>query len=534
MLRYSVSVIFWDEWDIVPLIDHLRTGTLTLQQLWTLHNGHRLLVPNLVFLLVAQLAAFDTRVLMYLSAGLLIISFILLVVTYRRREDSLLGIAPVAYLMFSLAQWENALMGFQVAWYIVLACLFGLIYCLEQSGRNRPAFASGVALSIVASLSSLQGLLLWPVGFIYTMRGNFTWRQRVAWASFGLVTALVYFRHFGRGGSWLSHSVSHPLESAKFFLVAIGSVIPMGKLGGYVPSLFLEGLFGLLLCALSVYVIIAGGTRARSDEAFLAPITLVTFALMFNIMLAAGRTGLWGGLKAAELSRYSTYNLLLLVGDYLALLRLLMTRQGREATIVALVGAVAVLMFVQVAVSSWVGLQMGKEAFRNRIQGADLVVNYRIAPASLIASYNAYPDPEIFRARAAVAERYRLSVFATPDAAVYAEAGVVPGGRIVRMLPPPPSLASSLQRDGSLRQAWKVLSAIYFQRSDLQMAFPQTSPNYIADLLSWAATLGVTTDSESAFLIPYKKQLLFMREALAKSARVSARPDSDGPRLFFH
>ena len=519
VLRYSVNVIYWDEWDIVPLIDHLRTRTLTLQQLWTLHSGHRMLVPNLMFLLIAQFAAFDTRVLVYLSAGLLIISFILLVATYRRRETSFLGIVPVAYLMFSLAQWENALWGFQVAWYLILACLIALIYCLEQSGRNRPAFALGIALAVVASFSSLQGLSLWPVGFIYLLRGNFTPRQRITWLSFGLTTALVYFRHFGVEGSLLSHSTSHVLESAEFFLVAVGSVIPVDKLGAFVPRFLLEGLLGLVLCALSVYVIIAGCSRARSDEALLAPITLVSFALIFNILLAVGRTGVWGGLEQAEQPRYTTYNLLLLVGTYLALLHLLRVKRGREAPIAGGAGAFVLLMFVQVAVSSWVGLEIGSGALRNRIQGADLVVNYRIAPASLIAGYNAYPEPDVFRARAAVVERYHLSVFATPDAAVYAEAGVVPGGRIGRMLPPPQPLAPSFHQDSSLWLAWKVLSAMYFQRPDLQMAFPPTSADYIANLLSWATKSGVTTDSESAFLIPHKKQLLYMREAIAKSAR---------------
>src|SRR5215471_18914774 len=121
--RYSVNVLSWDEWDIVPLIHSLRSGTLTLAQLWSPHNEHRMLVPNLIFLLVAQIARFDTTVLMYLSACLLIISYLLLVLIYRKRQHSLLGVVPVAYLLFSLAQWENILWGFQLAWYIVLACL---------------------------------------------------------------------------------------------------------------------------------------------------------------------------------------------------------------------------------------------------------------------------------------------------------------------------------------------------------------------------------------------------------------------------
>src|SRR5438034_3701897 len=102
--RYSVNVLSWDEWDIVPLIHSLRSGTLTLAQLWGPHNEHRMLVPNLIFLLVAQIARFDTTVLMYLSACLLIISYVSFVLIYRKWQPSLLGVVPVAYLMFSLPQ----------------------------------------------------------------------------------------------------------------------------------------------------------------------------------------------------------------------------------------------------------------------------------------------------------------------------------------------------------------------------------------------------------------------------------------------
>jgi hypothetical protein len=512
--RYGVNVLSWDEWDIVPLIHSLRSGTLTLAQLWSPHNEHRMLVPNLIFLLVAQIARFDTTVLMYLSACLLIISYVLLVLLYRKRQHSLLGVVPVAYLLFSLAQSENILWGFQLAWYIVLACLFGVMYCLEQPANNRLAFASGIIVAVVGSCSSFPGLFVWPVGLIYLMGGKFTLRQRLIWMGFGLLTVLVYFAGSGigaTGGSLLSRLVSHPFQSGKYFFVAVGSVIPMGRAGQFV-----QGLFGLVLCAFGVYVAIAGGIRARSDRAFLAPIALVAFALIFDVMLAVGRS--ISGVAQAESSRYTAYNLLLMVGVYLALLRLLTARDEHDAVIPALAGAFALLMFIQISVSSWAGLAAGKGTLHSRIQAADLVVNYRTAPASLIIHY-LNPIPENFRAWAAILEQDRLSVFATPNAAVYAQVGIVPGGRIGSVVPIPQPLAAPLQRDASLSRAWRVLSALYFLRPDLQQAFPQTSADYIANLLSWATTSGVTADSDSAFLIPYTEQLRYLRAVITGSAR---------------
>jgi hypothetical protein len=165
-----------------------------------------------------------------------------------------------------------------------------------------------------------------------------------------------------------------------------------------------------------------------------------------------------------------------------------------EITIhVRLAGVLALLMALQIADSFRGGLAIGKASFRSRVEAADILVNFATAPASLITSH-LYPDPAIFRARAAIAAKDRLSVFATPDAAAYSAAGIVPGGQVGRMLPIPGPLAFLLQRNGPVSRAWTVLSSLYFARPDLQAAFPQTSEDYIGKLLTWATTYGVTID----------------------------------------
>jgi hypothetical protein len=181
-------------------------------------------------------------------------------------------------------------------------------------------------------------------------------------------------------------------------------------------------------------------------------------------------------------------------------------------------GALALLMVLQIGDSFRVGLAIGKMSYRGRVEAADILVNFAVAPASLITSH-LYPDPGIFRARAAIAAKDRLSVFATPAAPAYLAAGIVPGGQVGRMLPIPRGLALLLQQNGSVSRAWNVLSSLYFARPDLQAAFPQTSEEYIVKLLTWAVTSGVTTDSDYAYLLPYREQLLDMGRAIGRSAR---------------
>ncbi len=86
---------------------------------------------------------------------------------------------------------------------------------------------------------------------------------------------------------------------------------------------------------------------------------------------------------------------------------------------------------------------------------------------------------------------------------------VVPPG--LPSVPPLPSrgrLAEALRSSVKDGNAWRVLSAVYDARHDLQATFRESSPDFDQRLLEWASSYGVTVDSDALVLRPYRSEFI--------------------------
>ena len=531
---YGVNFIFWDEWDSVPMVHHFLAGNLTFSDVWSRHNENRMLLPNLFFLLNAEFNHFNTKFEMFVSGIFLLISFLMIVKVYRSRTHRALSwMIPVSFLMFSFSQYENILWGFQVAWYFILVCLIGVFYLLEsphESGRQAGRFWFSVFLATSASFSSFQGLLLWPAGLLYLLANRFDRTQRIIWIVSGACVTGLYFTHLGFHKMGVSLApIYHPIESFKFLLIAIGSVIPVSS--GYFqlpPFGFHPAEFtGALLLLLGGGVIVQGIRKGPDDKSYLLPAGLCLFAILFDLSLVGGRQQF--GLLQATAPHYTTYNLLLIVGIYLGLLRelqnlrvnpirfiVVMLRFSPNSSIQldnvnalrTITGVVFCIAFVQVLVSYYVGLKEGKDFYRSRVKGAQLLVNHDLAPDLLITNY-ATGNAALFRKEAPFLESHDLSVFATSNVIVYRKKGLP-----VKLLPAPYQIEFLLKKDPALARAWTTLSMIYDVRGDLQKAFPLDSPKSVNDLISWTLN---TTDNLRPLVDKYRNNLIFIRGKLVSS-----------------
>src|SRR6476620_11548249 len=59
--RYGVNVPYADEWTNLLRVEKWDTGRLTFDDLIRPHNGHRILVPRLIFLAFAEMAHGNVR-----------------------------------------------------------------------------------------------------------------------------------------------------------------------------------------------------------------------------------------------------------------------------------------------------------------------------------------------------------------------------------------------------------------------------------------------------------------------------------------
>jgi len=385
VLRYGVNVPFQDTWNgTLPVLHEYVQGHLTLAALWQPHNENRMLVPNLILVLLDSLTRMNQLVDMLISATMLVAACgVICWLAVHVHRMSLIWLVPCPAVMLAVLQTENALWAFQLAWSLIVL-LTAVTLTLLEIGRDRWLFLLlACATAGLASFSSLQGLLIWPVGLAYGLASGWRFRPAGVWVAFGIACLAVYWYHFGpvHPASDPLAMLSQPVTSIRFMLILIGA-----------PFVYHRLAMGI------VVVCIAGATaflalRTHSWRRCRVGFALIATSLLFDVLVTAGRGNL--GLAQATASRYSTYNLMLLVGIYLVavaasgpLRRLTDGDQVRDERPWGwgLVAICACAMAWQFSMSLPYGLEQG-EGFSARLsQGAALLRDYRTSSASALAS----------------------------------------------------------------------------------------------------------------------------------------------------
>lgn len=419
--RYGTDLIFWDDWTVVPAIDAAIHHHLAFAQLWSQHNENRPLFPNLLFVAFGLLDRFDTKTIMYFSAALFSASYFTVIHLYRRYFGRPLGslqILLIGLVWFSPAGLENALWGYQLAWFLVVAELVGLLYIFSRPGVTGYTFAAAISLSIVASYTAFQGLFLWPIGLLCLLvradRQRSSFPLAITWCTTAVVVIVVYFRRFdfaaADGGS-VGYAIRHPLVTVTFLLKLVGAVFPTlpGRSSAAVGSV-------LLACSVMLLFQFLRHWRTQGD--LLLSVSLVSFGLLFDFGIASGR--IKNGTQVAPGSRYTLPSMMILVGLVLWVFarspRWRMANLDRPAAelrpFVPLGCAIGALLFQVLLSTSLVQLAANNHAGRER--GARTLVNLpRIPPdrqQRLVVRY-LYPSMEAVRPLILEAKEDRLSVF---------------------------------------------------------------------------------------------------------------------------
>ena len=404
-----MNVPIADTWNgSLPILRDLASGHLTLAALWAPHNENRMLFPALLVAFLDLHSGLNSKLDMYVGALFLIAAGGLLTwlaaKTLGQADARLVGV-PV--LALSLAQYENLLWAFQVAWFLILLCLVGALACLESPRRSWLLFALACVLGVIASWSSLQGLLTWPTGLVYLACAGRSRATMALWTAVGVFAGGVYGWHFP--STFLHPSLrfvfAHPALSLHYGLRLVGGVFP------WAPGSF--GLGVLVILGLALVAALQLGVTLRQLRLVLG---LITFALLFDIVVTLGRIHQ----NVPTSSRYTTYTLLLLVALYLLGLLLLNAWRGRTgrrgsaaggaAPIV--VGVIALLCCLQVGGSVTYGLKEGAAERAGREHAALVLREFRSEPDSALAAALFPPSGPYVREWAAWLQARRWSVFA--------------------------------------------------------------------------------------------------------------------------
>ncbi|HEY6538436.1 MAG TPA: hypothetical protein VI138_05275 [Candidatus Dormibacteraeota bacterium] len=408
VVHFGVNVPFKDEWSSVSLYRSFAEGRLSLSGLWAQHNENRLLFPNLLMLAFDRLSHFNTHTEMYGSAALLLLALVVTGYLFARTAGCrMVWFLPAALIVLGWLQYAVALQGYAIALYLLLACLPLSLLALDGSRGRRWLFVVAVALAVIASYSSAQGLAVWLAGLVMLVVGGQRPSRCWVWLACGCATVLIYLVDFqaSAAGGGVGWAARHGLSSLHFLSLLLGGILPAShefKIGVAVQT----GV-GAILLLLAVAAVVLGIWRRAARPQLALPLALISFTLVIDLMITAGRAHEAAQAGAAS-SRYLMFNLWLFAGIWLAYATWLV--QSRGFVIRALTVGLVALCLVQIGLSYHAGLVEGRSTHRLREEAAHLLIDYRTAPAPEVVRL-VDPDYASFRSLAPFLASHRLTVF---------------------------------------------------------------------------------------------------------------------------
>ncbi len=451
--HFGVNVVTGDQFDDVTVIRASYTHLFSWGALWSQHNENRIFFPNLVVLLLSRTTRYNIKIEEFVGMGMLFVSTALVILTHRRRapDTPWLYYCPVAILMLSIVQFGNLLWGFQMAWFLVLLAVTLTLFLLDRVTFSWPWLVLAMVVAVVASYSSLQGLLVWPAGLVLFYHRRRPWTMVVTWLAGAVVTMAGYFHNYDSHVATSPHgyAITHPLASLEYFGIGVGDVLGIPFRGGQAYNLWLVA-FGLIVVAVSVWVVIRYGVRRDEHGSGPFAVTLVILGLLFVAVITQGRIVL--GAWSASASRYTTFDLLIPAGVYLALLTRPTSRArgttaapaGRAVTasVERRLGSVdrwtvpaarifiGLLIVIQVAVSLPNAVKGARDNYTYQTKAAEILLHYRSIPKNeLVFELYIFSNARFIRQQAATLERHHLSVFAGTHQGLPAQDGPPPTTR---------------------------------------------------------------------------------------------------------
>jgi hypothetical protein len=421
----AVDMLRADQWFDISLIRRSFDGTLGLSTLWAQHGENRVFIQNVLTVVLAHVAHDNVLIDDYISAVMLVASAILVIVAHRRRSPSTPWIAywPVAIMLFSLAQ-GGALYGYALGWYIIMLSLAAVIFFLDRPALPWVVVGAAAAAALAGSVSSIQGLFVWPAGLVLLLQRARPPRVVLAWVGGALATTVLYFYGWdtAQGGS-VSYAIGHPVDALKFFVFVVGDVIAVPTQNVLRGTQYGIYALGLVIVGIALWALISFGFRIDRSSARPVGVSLVWFGVLFAGATAAGRVT--EGLSNASYSLYVMFDLLILVGAYLVVIdrpSVPAPQGGGLRWVPLMTVAVALTVSLQVVLGTVNGLSNARGNHQFDITAAIVTANIQRAPDGLVESQlgAGYESAAFIRQMTAFARARHLSLFSTTAAAWYA------------------------------------------------------------------------------------------------------------------
>lgn len=313
-----------DQWDLVPYLEKMESGTLRFPELWAQHNEHRIFFPRLVMLGLARLTDWDIRWELYTSFIIVLMTLFLfyklLKLTVNEELVPVLT-AVLAISIFSASQFGNWIWGWQMQIFMgnlgFAAALFSVV--------RWPGEWKGIVLAFCAALlagfSFSNGLLVFPIILALLIIDKREKSQIYMWSAAMVLVFLFYFWDFHKPpqNTQLAYLFKFPLDFLRFVLIELGTPLAGYSEDGDIRcSLYLGLIFFILLIGALILIRLREGKFPSKKLPWLA---IIFYSLLSACITGVGRLDL--GPQQANLSKYTTFSLFFAAGVLVILFEVL-------------------------------------------------------------------------------------------------------------------------------------------------------------------------------------------------------------------
>lgn len=419
VVRYSVDVPFWDQWNFVPLLGKSYEEGITLSDLWSQHNEHRLLFPRLIMLGLAHASRYNiawelASILLLAATGLSLIRRQLARTARESGLSALSWAAPaISLLIFTLGQAENWLWGWQIQIFLNVVAVIAGLGLLGGGAFEWKKLWAAAGLGILATYSFANGLIFWPLGFLALLlnrRGGKRPKAPAvsAWAVLSVAVFISYFfsfRYDSPSGMPLAHFLGRPGEFVLYVLKYLGR--PVINYEGYALAAGLAGL--VLFGAFSLFVL---KNRSGKGRAFLPFLLFGLYSIGCGLLTGVGRIGF--GSAQAMSGRYVPFSALIWISNFTfftALSQEVRARmRARPVKVLALAG-IGVFSFVLVFGIARTSYRVGHRVFKSYHSRMEAAREALLKGEDEKPLLDLYIDAGYIRQGADILKKHRLSVY---------------------------------------------------------------------------------------------------------------------------
>ncbi len=403
---YGVNVPWEDEWvGVLPFFEKWDAGTLSFWDFWAQHSEHRIVFARMLEVALGLISNWNVVLEMYASQVILALALGALLYAFCRTCAVKLRLwmaIPMAFLVFSLRQHQPFLMGDGIPHIVVSASVVGAYLCLNLLNDAKwiaLKFIAAILFATVATYSSGQGLLVWPVGLLPLVVSTLPKQWKItllaSWAGMGIFEWVAYF------WGYVKPAYHPPLAFSPEYFATLGG-------GALFPVLLAATTAGTIILILAaVALLFARQERKLADYSFW--IALIGYGVLVQAQITVSRCGF--GTPQALSSRYAATTLLTVIGLY-GLLSALCAEKTQPAA-PAMWGGLLSLVVVGLVMSTAEGHQSGAQQKQLREYYTFVFSTGSSQPdAAIPPKAMAFAEPDYMREKMAYLEKRHLNIFA--------------------------------------------------------------------------------------------------------------------------